>query len=141
VILTTILYCLVQLAVDMVYAFIDPRIKAQYIRAGKPKKRSSKAAAARAAAAKPAAEYQPAALSAITASGNGAAADTCFGGGAEGRDEAAPARQTASSQYGSPSPYKAYRQTSSMPRPARFVLTIVQEMAPRRKPPRRAVNC
>ena len=39
VILTTTLYCLVQLAVDLVYAFFDPRIKARYIGSvGKKKK-------------------------------------------------------------------------------------------------------
>ena len=42
VIMTTILYVLVQLIVDLMYAFVDPRIKAQYISAGKGKKRSSK---------------------------------------------------------------------------------------------------
>jgi len=39
VILTSILYVLVQLLVDLLYAFIDPRIKAQYISVGKKKKR------------------------------------------------------------------------------------------------------
>jgi len=38
VIMTTILYVLVQLIVDMLYAFVDPRIKAQYT-GGKKKKR------------------------------------------------------------------------------------------------------
>ena len=37
IIMTTILYVLVQLIVDMLYAFVDPRIKAQY--AGKRRKR------------------------------------------------------------------------------------------------------
>jgi len=41
VILTSILYVLVQLIVDIIYAFIDPRIKAQYVSAGKRKKRVS----------------------------------------------------------------------------------------------------
>ncbi|MCL2391332.1 MAG: ABC transporter permease subunit [Oscillospiraceae bacterium] len=40
VILTTILYVLVQLIVDILYAFIDPRIKAQYLATGKKKKTS-----------------------------------------------------------------------------------------------------
>jgi len=40
VILTSILYVLVQLVVDLLYAFIDPRIKAQYTSTGKRKKRS-----------------------------------------------------------------------------------------------------
>jgi len=42
VVLTTILYVLVQLLVDLAYALIDPRIKAQYITASK-KKSSRKA--------------------------------------------------------------------------------------------------
>jgi len=46
VILTTILYVLIQLFVDMTYALIDPRIKAQYVSAGKRKKRTEKPAAA-----------------------------------------------------------------------------------------------
>jgi peptide/nickel transport system permease protein len=39
VILTTILYVFIQLLVDMAYALFDPRIKAQYVSAGKRKKR------------------------------------------------------------------------------------------------------
>ena len=42
VILTTILYVIVQLLVDLAYALIDPRIKAQYINSGKKKKRTPK---------------------------------------------------------------------------------------------------
>ena len=38
VIMTTILYVLVQLGVDLVYAFVDPRIKAQYTTASRKKK-------------------------------------------------------------------------------------------------------
>ena len=41
IILTTVLYVLVQLLVDVLYAFIDPRIKSQYTGSGK-KKRSEK---------------------------------------------------------------------------------------------------
>ena len=41
IILTTILYVLVQVIIDIMYAFIDPRVKAQYISAGKRKKRTS----------------------------------------------------------------------------------------------------
>ena len=37
VIMTSILYVIVQLIVDMLYAFVDPRIKAQYIRPSKKK--------------------------------------------------------------------------------------------------------
>ena len=44
VILTTILYVLVLLAVDIVYAIIDPRIKAQYSNAGKRWRRDIKRA-------------------------------------------------------------------------------------------------
>ena len=40
VILTTIFYVVVLLIVDLVYAFVDPRIKAQYVSAKKMKKRS-----------------------------------------------------------------------------------------------------
>ena len=43
VVMTTILYVLVHLVVDVAYAFIDPRIKAQYISGGKKKKRSAAA--------------------------------------------------------------------------------------------------
>ena len=39
VIMTTIIYVLIQLLVDLSYAFVDPRIKAQYISAAKRKKR------------------------------------------------------------------------------------------------------
>ena len=46
VMMTTMLYVLVQLSVDMVYALVDPRVKAQYISAGKTKKRSAKPATA-----------------------------------------------------------------------------------------------
>jgi len=42
VILTTVLYVLVQLLVDIAYAWIDPRIKAQYVAKGKKKRRSEK---------------------------------------------------------------------------------------------------
>jgi len=42
VIMTTILYVLVQLTVDVLYAFVDPRIKAQYLNYGKRKKRAPK---------------------------------------------------------------------------------------------------
>ena len=38
IILTTILYVLVQVIIDILYAFIDPRVKAQYVSAGKRKK-------------------------------------------------------------------------------------------------------
>jgi peptide/nickel transport system permease protein len=41
VIMTTILYVLVQLIVDILYAFVDPRIKAQYVNIGKRKKRAA----------------------------------------------------------------------------------------------------
>jgi len=40
VIMTTIIYVLLQLFVDLSYAFIDPRIRAQYLSSGKFKKRS-----------------------------------------------------------------------------------------------------
>ena len=49
VILTTIVYCIVQLLVDMVYAFVDPRIKAQYVRIGKTSKRTKKSTVLRTA--------------------------------------------------------------------------------------------
>ena len=49
VILITILYVIILLGVDIAYAFIDPRIRAQYTRSGR---KSKKAAAAVAAAAK-----------------------------------------------------------------------------------------
>jgi peptide/nickel transport system permease protein len=39
VIMTSILYVLVQLVVDLLYAFVDPRIKAQYIKYAKRRKR------------------------------------------------------------------------------------------------------
>ncbi|MCL2391542.1 MAG: ABC transporter permease subunit [Oscillospiraceae bacterium] len=42
VILTTVLYVMVQLLVDLAYALIDPRIKQQYISAGKSKKRAKR---------------------------------------------------------------------------------------------------
>ncbi|MDR0469975.1 MAG: ABC transporter permease subunit [Peptococcaceae bacterium] len=41
VILTTIIYCLVQLMVDLTYAFIDPRIKAQFTSKNKAKRRAA----------------------------------------------------------------------------------------------------
>jgi peptide/nickel transport system permease protein len=41
VIMTSILYVLVQLIVDLLYAFVDPRIKAQYVSAGKKRKRAA----------------------------------------------------------------------------------------------------
>jgi peptide/nickel transport system permease protein len=44
VIMTSILYVLVQLIVDLLYAFVDPRIKSQYVAASKKKKHSSVAA-------------------------------------------------------------------------------------------------
>ena len=40
IILTSIMYVLVQLVVDLLYAFVDPRIKAQYIKYAKRGKRS-----------------------------------------------------------------------------------------------------
>ena len=43
VIMTTILYVLVQLIVDILYAFVDPRIRAQYTNYGRRKKRAEKA--------------------------------------------------------------------------------------------------
>ena len=39
VILTTMMYVFVQLIVDLLYALVDPRIKSQYVNAGKKKKR------------------------------------------------------------------------------------------------------
>ncbi len=39
VIMTTILYVVMQLIVDLAYAFVDPRIKARYVRAKKPRRR------------------------------------------------------------------------------------------------------
>jgi peptide/nickel transport system permease protein len=47
VILTTILYCLVQLTVDILYAFIDPKIKAKYVSKGRARGRAGKPAAAK----------------------------------------------------------------------------------------------
>ena len=44
VIMTCILYVLVQLVCDLLYAFVDPRIRAQYISRGKGRKRASAAA-------------------------------------------------------------------------------------------------
>jgi peptide/nickel transport system permease protein len=41
VIMTSILYVIVQLVVDLLYAFVDPRIKAQYVSAGKKRKRAA----------------------------------------------------------------------------------------------------
>ena len=41
IILTSIMYVLVQLVVDLLYAFVDPRIKAQYIKYAKRGKRST----------------------------------------------------------------------------------------------------
>ena len=41
VIMTTILYVVLQLAVDLLYAFVDPRIKAQYANRGKKRKRAA----------------------------------------------------------------------------------------------------
>ena len=41
VILTTVIYVLVQLIVDLLFAFVDPRIKSQYVGAGKKKRRAS----------------------------------------------------------------------------------------------------
>ena len=41
VIMTTILYALVHLIVDLLYALVDPRIRSQYSRAGKRKKRAA----------------------------------------------------------------------------------------------------
>ena len=49
IVLTTILYCLVQLGVDLVYAFIDPRIKAQYVSKAKAKRRTAKPVSANSA--------------------------------------------------------------------------------------------
>ena len=46
IILTTVLYVLVQLIVDVLYAFIDPRIKSQYINTSKKKKTTVKKEAA-----------------------------------------------------------------------------------------------
>ena len=43
IILTTVLYVLVQLIVDVLYAFIDPRIKAQYTSGSKKRKRRAMA--------------------------------------------------------------------------------------------------
>ena len=39
VIMTTILYVVLQLIVDLIYAFVDPRIRAQYQNAGKKRRR------------------------------------------------------------------------------------------------------
>jgi peptide/nickel transport system permease protein len=41
IILTSIMYVLVQLVVDLLYAFVDPRIKAQYTKYAKRRKRST----------------------------------------------------------------------------------------------------
>ena len=41
IIMTSIMYVLVQLIVDLLYAFVDPRIKAQYVRAGKKRRRTA----------------------------------------------------------------------------------------------------
>jgi len=41
IIMTSILYVLVQLAVDLLYAVVDPRIKSQYVSASKRKKRAA----------------------------------------------------------------------------------------------------
>lgn len=41
VIMTSILYVLVQLIVDVLYAFVDPRVKAQYISASKKRRRAA----------------------------------------------------------------------------------------------------
>jgi len=45
IILTSVLYVLVQLIVDLLYAFVDPRIKARYTSAGRGKKRKAPARA------------------------------------------------------------------------------------------------
>jgi len=45
VIMTTIMYVLVQLIVDILYAFVDPRIKAQYKSYGRKRKKTGSAAA------------------------------------------------------------------------------------------------
>ena len=47
VILTTTIYCLVQLLVDLLYAYIDPRIKAKYTGKNKAKRHIAKPVAAR----------------------------------------------------------------------------------------------
>ena len=57
VVLTSITYCLVQLGVDILYALIDPRIKAQYVKANKVKTRAARPAATRLS---PEAPYAPA---------------------------------------------------------------------------------
>ena len=49
VIMTTILYVLTQLIVDILYAFVDPRIKSQYVGAGRRKRLTSTRALSRAA--------------------------------------------------------------------------------------------
>jgi len=66
VIMTTILYVLVQLIVDLLYAFVDPRIKSQYMSGRMKKKRSSIEAIKRdadppqeAVSAKPAVSQEP----------------------------------------------------------------------------------
>jgi peptide/nickel transport system permease protein len=41
VIMTTILYVLVQLVVDLMYAFVDPRIKSQYTSTKKKRRRAA----------------------------------------------------------------------------------------------------
>ena len=41
VIMTTILYVFVQLIVDLLYAFVDPRIKSQYMNTGRKRKRAA----------------------------------------------------------------------------------------------------
>jgi hypothetical protein len=55
--MTCILYVLVQLVCDLLYAFVDPRIKAQYIAIGK-KRRSTPAVAAKPTAAALAAQAE-----------------------------------------------------------------------------------
>ncbi|NMA25058.1 MAG: ABC transporter permease subunit [Clostridiales bacterium] len=89
VIMTTIIYCIVQLLVDMAYAFIDPRIKVQYTRAGKSKRRAAKPAAAKVA------ELQPTPLHAKPASGEGASytAVAYLDGGAAVQGMASPAQE------------------------------------------------
>ena len=49
VILTTLMYVLVQLIVDLLYAFVDPRIKSQYVNIGKKKTRTAPGPARRTA--------------------------------------------------------------------------------------------
>lgn len=98
VLLTSVVYCLVQLGVDLMYATIDPRIKAQYVNVGKARRRSAQRAASSSAQLAQRSAAPP-------GTGRGAGAEEAilwYGAGFSGQKETPPAQDDGFSQQQEP---------------------------------------